>query len=151
MKKLILISIIILSITLLTSCSHIKDTNGDENYTLCEITDSDITGNFSFTNNVGRIRTSLNGRGKITVNKFSGIETVESLSLENDTLIANVSVKVESGNFRVVIIKDNGIIKDFIINQENQQYTLNNQTGKFKLVVVGESAKYTIEYQFHKE
>ncbi len=38
------------------------------------------------------------------------------------------------------------IVHDFALNEENQQFTLENVTGKVSLKLAGESAGYTVSY-----
>ena len=56
------------------------------------------------------------------------------------------TVKATKGNLRLVILSDNQIIHDFLINQPNQTYSIDESQGDISLVVAGESANFEVVF-----
>lgn len=148
MKKIItIIFIIFLSFTL-TSCSHIEDTNGEDDYSLQTITEEEIVGNSYSSIKVGKF-TTQNGRTiKQSVKKFSGIENIQSFKTTKGFISFTVSITVSSGNFMVVLVQEGKIIHKFLNNQENQKFTVPENTGKVSVIVAGESANYNLKLEY---
>ena len=58
-----------------------------------------------------------------------------------------VSCEITKGNARLVLVIDDKIVHSFALNEENQQLSLNNVTGKVCLKLAGETTGYTVTYK----
>ena len=148
MKRLLtVIFIIFLSITL-TSCSHIEDTNGPDDYSLVKISDEEILGVRSASTKIGAFESQTGRTIKVKVSKFSGVEKLQSFKTTNSDITFTVSVTVNSGNFKAVLVQEGKIIHTFNNNASNQVVTVKQGTGTVSFYVAGESAKYNITLQY---
>ena len=148
MKKLFtIVFILFLSLTL-TSCSHIEDTNGPDDYSLVEISNDEIVSGKSYSTSVGKLTTQTGRTIKLKISKFSGVENVQSFKTTNSDITFTVSIEVTQGNFKAVLVQNNKIIHEFNNNQNNQVVTVSKGTGSVAVYIAGESAKFnlTIEY-----
>lgn len=131
---------------ILTGCmKQIEDTNGEDDFTIQTYTDDDITSGKSISMKVGSLTNTVNNTTTIKIKKFSGLEKLDTIKADNDTIEFNVESTVSSGNFRMVIIKEKEIIQDVIINTTDK-ITLTGCTGRYDLVMIGESAKINLKY-----
>ena len=140
-KKILRMFIALALVISLVGCiKHVEDTNGEDNYEIETYTDEDITSGKYATLKVGSITSTVGNVTTLKVNKFTGIEELDSTKATNNTLVFNVESTITKGNFRMVIVKDGDIIRDVAINT-TENITLENCSGRFKLIMVGESAK----------
>lgn len=127
------------------STKDYKDTNGEDNYSLCKITDEDIIeGIDSSTLNIVTFDESKNEYwylGKF-FNGSTTLGTANDLTADNTIVIQQFSVT--KGNTRLLILADDKIVHDFTPNESNQEYSLNNLQGDISLVVAGESANFEV-------
>ena len=148
MKRLLaIIFILILSLTL-TSCSHIEDTNGPDDYSLVKISDEEILGVRSASTKIGAFESQTGRTIKVKVSKFSGVENLQSFKTTNSDITFTVSVTVTSGNFKAVLVQEGKIIHTFNNNASNQVVTVKQGTGTVSFYVAGESAKYNITLEY---
>ncbi len=146
MKRVIFILTVILCMSLLCSCvSHIEDTNGEDDYSLCSLTDEDIIDGVSSLMQ-GSMSNKRNDRGSMSVQKFSGVQTIDSINVRGAEETLTCTVNVESGNLRVVIVKDGKIFADLAVDGIKDSVTL-TESGKYELKIAGESACFEIEYK----
>src|SRR5690554_4610017 len=110
MKKILLLTLSLL----LVGCSigQIEDTNGDEDYTIETISNEKIIRGGSSAS-LGSIQTTVNGNTKYKVDKFSGIKTIETFRLNNESFNLSIMCEVEKGNFMVALTTDSEIVKVF--------------------------------------
>ena len=143
MKKALILTLIVISL-LMVSCSlgQIEDTNGDEDSSLATLTDEDIIHGRSSAA-VTSVKTTMNGVTKLSVRKFSGVQTVETIRSGSDTTL-RISVRLSSGNLEVVLVKDGKITHRIPVNEDTE--TVLGQNSKYELTIAGESADFTIEY-----
>ena len=145
-KRFLFILTLVLCGVLLCSCmSHIEDTNGEDDSSLCSLTDKDIIDGTS-TLKQGSVSSKRNDRGEMKVNKFSGVETVDSINVRDAAETVTFTATVESGNFRAVIVKDGEIFAELKTDGEKDSITL-TEPGKYELKIAGESASFEIEYK----
>ncbi|HHU55466.1 MAG TPA: hypothetical protein GXZ48_02085 [Acholeplasmataceae bacterium] len=149
MKIKYIVLLIILLISLGGCFKHIDDTNGDDDYTIETFSDADITKSSSSYVMYGSTTTSMNSKTEFKVQKFSGIRTLETVKASNETIIFNFDSQCISGNLRIVIVQGEEIIKDVNINGQST-VTIENANGTYILKVVGESAKFKLEYSIEK-
>ena len=151
MKKIALVLFLSLTITL-TSCSHIEDANGSNNYSIVTFTDDDIINGNHSSIEVGTMKSSSstsNGiKGKYSSAKLSGIIEVEKYKSTKENLSFEIEIKCESGNAMLVIVSDDEIVKKIEANQ-NITFTIDNNKKYYKLMLIGESAKVSVKYEFN--
>lgn len=127
------------------STKDYKDTNGEDNYSLCKITDEDIIeGIDSSTLNIVTFDEAKNEYwylGKF-FNGSTTLGTANDLTADNTIVIQQFSVT--KGNTRLLILADDKIVHDFTPNESNQEYSLNNLQGDISLIVAGESANFEV-------
>ena len=147
MKKIIVLVFSFFILLTLSGC-HIKDTNGEDDFSLVELTDEDFFKANSSSTTMST-RTQINNKVKIKVKKFSGVELLDSIYVKNKKLTIKLSSEVKSGNFKIVVIKDDEIIKVLNINEANQEFVIENANGEYLLKVAGESANFSIDYEIN--
>ena len=132
--------------SLFCSCaSHIEDTNGEDDCSLCSLTDEDIINGTSSLSQRS-ISNRRNDRGSMSVEKFSGVRTVDSINVRNTAETLTCTVNVNSGNFRAVIVKDGEIFADLTIDGTKNSVKL-TESGKYELKIAGESACFEMQYK----
>lgn len=144
----IVVLLLLLSISLLTfsSCmSHIEDTNGEDDHSLCSLTDEDMVDGGSYLQQ-GSTRSEINGKVKIRINKFSGVNTIESIRIRGEAKKLTLTATVESGNFRLFIVKDGEIFADLKADGTQDSVTFSDN-GEYHLRIAGESAHIEIAYE----
>ncbi|MBO5338229.1 MAG: hypothetical protein J6A96_00860 [Clostridia bacterium] len=151
MKKKILVLILCLVMVLsLASCTvgHIKDTNGDTDFSLGTIDDERmLNGVSSYVQNMA-IKSEKDGIITYKANKFSGVYVLKKIPYAvGKQMTIKTSITVESGNFRAVLIQNGEIIKDLPLG-ENQVTIIDEPRRDYEIRIAGESAKFdlTLEY-----
>lgn len=146
MKKVIIFLMIIFTSCFIScsSCKHIDDTNGDDDYSLCQISDENIINGMNSIS-AGSIKTSKNNSHTLRINKFSGVNSIYKEIIKNSTVTINAKVTLDSGNLRVVVVGNKEILFDFVINGSST-YTLPSNVGSYQIKIAGETAKFKIEY-----
>lgn len=142
-------TILILSLLLcLSGCSlgQLEDTNGPEDYSLQTLTEEDILQGAS-TIKVMSSSTTINNKSTCKAKTMSGVETLFSRKLQNESLDILLSCEITGGNARLVLILDGEILHDFALNENDQHFTLENVTGKVSLRLAGESAGYAVSFE----
>lgn len=145
MKKMFLCLVLIFLIITLTSCSHIEDTNGLDNYELTTITKDDVINGMN-SNSFGRVEGHSTFSGSLNIKKFSGVSVLDHRKIKNKDVSIKLITNVENGNFGLFVITDNHIY-DVPINQE---YNLNLglYTGDCTIKYAGESAEFKVTYEY---
>jgi len=141
-KKIIFLFLFVFILVTFSGCTHIEDTNGAEDYTIETFTDDDIIKKSSYSA-LGFVETNINGKITIKISKFSGVYEITSLNPKNETLVFTVESKCSLGNFRIVLIKDDAIIRDILINT-TEKVEIENANGKYIMKIVGESANFSL-------
>lgn len=147
MKKISKLLLIGLSVLSLSSCGQIEDTNGADDYSIVTISDERIISGSSYSM-MGSVSshktTNTYSKGTFKCSKFSGVHEINSFTTKSNQLKYTIDFKVESGNCVLAIISDDEIIKKVEANTDTT-FTL-PYSSKQKLKVVGESAKFELEY-----
>lgn len=151
MNKKILSSLLISCLLTLTSCSHIEDSNGIDNFSLQTITNQQIieSNNHllqfskSWSSDVNGTRSS-----KLSASKFSGVKELHSIYLNNESITYAITSEVYSGNFLICIVNKDKILETISAN-ETKEITLREITGKCTLKIAGESANFKMEYKIY--
>ena len=150
MKKFLLVLLICLLMVNLTGCNHIEDSNGPSDYSITTFTDEDILKGYNSHISIGMFRSSSlkNGilKGTYKVSKMSGVFKVNNYKDSNNTIINfDIQFVCEEGNAMLVIVSDDNIVKKIDANSD-LSFDLPNEGNNYKLLVVGESAKITLNY-----
>lgn len=144
----VLVAVLCVKWFVLDGAKHIEDTNGDSNYTLQEITDENI---------INRDIGTVGGPNETTDNitntttyyseKFTGVDEIfgENITANRFEITVN-HAKVESGNFKMVLLQNDEIMHEFTLNELTQTYVLENVSGYVALRIAGESANFTFDY-----
>ena len=143
----VLVFIAVFAIRMLQSdLEHIEDTNGADNYSLQQITDSNIINmdigalNFSMTDTPLTLK-------EYSSEKFTGVAEIYLTNIWGNRFdITLYNLWVESGNFKAVLIHNDEIVHEFRLNELMQTYTLENPNGTVALRIAGESADFEFSY-----
>ena len=87
-----------------------------------------------------------NDRGTLKVEKFSGVQLVDSITIRDTAEEVRCTATVTSGNFRIVIVHDGEIFADLVADGTQHTVTL-TEAGKYELKIAGESASFEMEYK----
>ena len=151
MKKISRFILLLILLLTLTGCvEHIEDTNGADNFSLETITDQDILNGFP-TISVRQSKVRKNNEYKYSVKKITGVEEVFKGSFKNENVAITINTSVEEGNARIVLVYKNQILKQFMLNADNQVFSMINVDGEIKIIVAGESAKINIDFIVESE
>lgn len=143
----VLVAVIIAAFMLFnTDLEHIEDTNGADNFELQTITDENIINQDVGALNVGTKTNTITNMVKVESKKFTGVHEVLYINLlgKSDFLLNIYDFKVNSGNFKMVVVHDGKIVKT--ITEENYEETLlEDINGTVSLVIAGESADFSFK------
>ncbi len=129
------------------SIDHIEDLNGDDNYTLQQITDLNIIKMDIGAKNIAEKTSVLSSLPEYSSKKFTGVyELYRTNIIANRFDITIYNLWVESGNLRVVLLLNDQIVHEFTLNELSQSFTLENPKGTVSLRVAGESANFEMNY-----
>lgn len=144
---LILVAVIIAAVMLFNSdLEHIEDTNGAENFALQTITDENIINHDIGSLNVDTSTNNITNMTEISSKKFTGVYEVLYTNLlgKSDFMLNLYDFKVNSGNFKMVVVHDGKIVKT--ITEENYEETLiEDINGTVSLIIAGESADFSFK------
>lgn len=138
---------LILAICLgLVACGQIEDTNGEQDYSLATITEEQLVKGTNSSSKVGFLHTQINDSHTFKVNKFSGVEAIESVRATESTKSITFLVEStrKSGNLFVYVRCDGQIVGEFEIGARDDLVIENPAPGKYELCVAGESASYEL-------
>lgn len=151
MKKVLFFSLLCLGF-LLVGCNigQIEDTNGESDFTIETISDKKIISRSSSNFIANSVTNKIGSNTSIKVGKFSGVKELETTRVSNQTLTYEIESNCTYGNFRIVIVHNSEIIRDVAINS-SEIITINNANGTYYLKIVGESAKFSLDYSIQKD
>ena len=78
----------------------------------------------------------------ISVDKLSGVELIQATKATTDNVKITADTKVESGNFRLVVVIDKKIYSNFEINTKDTIKIKNCKDKEIFVYIVGENAKF---------
>ncbi len=143
----ILVVVVIGAVTLFNSdLEHIEDTNGADNFELQQITDENIINQDMGALNVTTSTKEIANMTEISSKKFTGVYEVLYTNLlgKSDFVLKLYDFKVNSGNFKMVVVHDGEIVET--ITEENyEEFILEDIKGTVSLVIAGESADFSFE------
>ncbi|MBR2446750.1 MAG: hypothetical protein IKB28_08840 [Clostridia bacterium] len=146
MKRYWIIGLILAMCLGLAACGQIEDTNGEQDYSLATITEEQLVKGTNSSSKVGFLHTQINDSHTFKVNKFSGVEAIESVRATENTKSITFLVECtrKSGNLYVYVRCDGQIVGDFEIGARDDLVLENPAPGKYELCVAGESASYEL-------
>lgn len=125
---------------------HIEDTNGADVYTLQTITDEDIINMNIGNKGVWESKDNLTNITTYSSDKFSGVYEVYNTNFVGTNLKVTVrNLKVNEGNFKLVLVVNDEIVHEFNLNESTQTYMLEEVSGNISLRIAGESADFELE------
>ena len=153
MKRYWIIGLILAMCLGLAACGQIEDTNGEDDYSLATITEEQLVKGTNSSSKVGFLHTQINDSHTFKVNKFSGVEAIESIRATESTKSITFLVECtrNSGNLYVYVRCDGQIVGDFEIGTKDDLVIENPAPGKYELCVAGESASYELNLTITKE
>lgn len=152
MKKLLTILLTFLLCFTLSGCGETyEDTNGDNNFKLQTITDEDIIHLRTGASGLSYSETEFAGikSSEYSSKNFNGVEQLylADYIIKSDVRIYIGHLTVNSGNFRLVVINNDEIIKDIPLDAFGEEFLFNDIKGEFSVHVAGESANFTFHIQ----
>lgn len=79
--------------------------------------------------------------------KFTGVEQIYMTNIAANRLEFTVHhARVDSGNFRMVLVVNGKIVHEFRLNELTQTHVLENVKGTVSLMIAGESADFQFDY-----
>ncbi len=142
----IIVAIIAVVMLFNSGLEHIEDTNGVENFELQTITDDNIVNQDTGAMGVSVKTNSISNMTEISSKKFTGVYEVlySNLIGKSDFLLNIYDLKINSGNFKMVVVHDGEIVHT--ITPENaEEFLLEDINGTVSLVVAGESADFSFK------
>lgn len=141
----ILMILALVSLFALGSCAvgHIEDQNGEDT-SVVTITDKDIAEGRSYSATLSS-KGQANGSYSFNVQRLSGVYSLNKHRADGDSITFNMSSTLVSGNLRICIVKDDKIVADIPIG-ENQTVTVADGSGLYEIKLAAESAQISIDY-----
>lgn len=130
-----------------TDLEHIEDTNGDDNYNLQTITDSNIINRDIGAMGLKISNSTITNTTSYSSEKFTGVEEIYGENIVANRMEFNINhASVTEGNFKIVLLVDDEIVHEFKLNELMQTYVLENPSGYVSLRIAGESANFMFDY-----
>ena len=147
MKKIKKPLIYLLSMLSLASCgfdnlTHIEDTNGEEDTSLCSLTEEDLLDNHPHSLFNMYSTSSNNNKTTFKCNIFSGVSDIASYTIKEETSFTVTSL-IEQGNGDFFIYQDCKRIQTIGFPYDGT-ILVNSVAGKIHFRIAGESAKMNI-------
>ena len=129
------------------SIEHIEDTNGADNYSLQTITDENIEKLDFGAKGFGESRNNITNRTVYSSRKYTGVTEIlfETSIIDSYTVYINY-FELNDGNAKLVLLKDDVIIHEFVPNEGALSFTAENVKGSvMALRIAGESADFKLD------
>lgn len=143
--------IIVFAVWMLGSdLEHIEDTNGAENFELQTITDDNIIKMDTGALNLKESADSITNTTTYSSDKFTGVAEIYGNNIWGNRFDITINhARVDSGNFKIVLLEDEKIVHEFKLNELTQSFTLENPSGYISLRIAGESADFQFDYTLY--
>ncbi|MBQ8015553.1 MAG: hypothetical protein IJ264_05140 [Clostridia bacterium] len=126
---------------------HIEDTNGAENFALQTITDDNIIKRDVGAMGLEKSTDAISNTTTYSSEKFTGVEEIYSNNIWGNRLEITINhARVDSGNFKIVLLEGEKIVHEFALNELTHSYVLENPNGYISLRIAGESADFMLDY-----
>lgn len=151
-KRWILLLALVLCLGLAGCGTVYEDTNGEDVYTLETITDEEIIGLKTGSSGLNYTEESLGDlafSSEYSAKNFNGVEQIYLTNLigPSDVSIYIGNLNVKSGNFKLVAINNDEIIKEFDLDTFNEEFFFEDIKGSFAIHVAGESAAFSFDLE----
>ena len=150
MKKIITFLIVSAMCISLAGCGvTYEDTNGDDVFTLQTITDENIinleTGASGLAYTESHLGDSISS-SEYSSKNFNGVSQIflTNFIAKSDVRVYIGHMQVKSGNFKLVAINDDKIIKEFPLDAFNEEFLFEDIKGTFSIHLAGESANFEL-------
>lgn len=129
---------------------HIEDTNGADNFSLQTITDDNIINMDIGALDYKESKDIITNTTTYSSNKFTGVAEIYGTNMVGNRFEITVNhARVDSGNFKIVLLEDDEIVHEFKLNELTQTFTLENPSGYIALRIAGESADFQFDYTIY--
>ncbi len=130
-----------------SNLEHIEDTNGIDNFSLQTITDANIINRDIGAMGLKTSTDSISNTTTYSSNKFTGVEEIYGTNIWGNRFEITVNhARVDSGNFKIVLLENYNIVHEFTLNELTQTFVLDNPDGYISLRIAGESADFKLDY-----
>ena len=154
MKRLVQLVLVLGMCLALVGCGdEYEDTNGEDNFELQTITESNIINRDIGASGLGYEEISV---GDITSTEyesknFNGVEQIYMTNFigKSDINVYIGHMNVESGNFRLVVINDDKIIDEIPLDAFGDTFLYEDLKGEFAIHVAGESAAFNFHIEVY--
>lgn len=158
---LVAVVAVVVAIIIFADTAHIQDTNGPDDYSLCQLTMEDLvktTTSYSgslVSSSASGASTHVRGsyadcdytKCTFKAGKITGTQVIHATETMADTLTLRIDAQCEAGNLAVIILVDGEFYANVPVNSA-QTIVLEQIAGKEVLVKMGaESAKVKITVQ----
>lgn len=129
---------------------HIEDTNGADNFALQTITDDNIINLDTGALNLKESTDAISKTTTYSSDKFTGVAEIYGINYMGNRFDITINhARVDSGNFKIVLLEDDRIVHEFKLNELSQSFTLENPSGYISLRIAGESADFRFDYALY--
>lgn len=142
--KLFITSLIIVLTFTLSSCTQIKDTNGDDDYTIETLSDELLFDSINKYVMIGSFSSHNDNKHIYKMSIISGVKELHTFD-NNKYFTIDTKVEVKSGNVKLVLVDNTNILKEFAIN-DIDTFTFDTSSSIVRLMLMAESANVSIEY-----
>lgn len=126
---------------------HIEDMNGADNYTLQQITDSNIINRDVGAMGLKTSTDSISNTTTYSSKKFTGVEEIYGINIKTNRMEFTINhARVDAGNFKIALVVNDKIVHEFKLNELTQTYVLEDVSGYVALRIAGESADFQFDY-----
>ncbi len=144
------IPLLLISAVLLCSCGlplrHIADTNGEEDSSLCTLTEEALCAEHTTRLTYKTVRLRSGNKQSYKAGKFSGVETLFTFTYDADhPLTLTLQTERTEGNLRLFWWHDGEIVKDIPTNAFYSEIESFPENGRYELRAAGESAAFSVE------
>lgn len=147
-RKIAILVLLCIGVAFCLCACHIEDKNGPDDYSLVEITEDKIKNGISSYSQLMAVSNGTQNIIEYKSERFSGVKTIKKITFTGGkSLEINYDLKVDSGNFRAVLIHDGEIVMDLPIG-EDQHIVIDNPKHSYEIRIAGESADFEIELEY---
>lgn len=148
MKKALIFILMAVMCVAFCGCGEVyEDTNGEDDFTLQILTEENIVNLDTGASGLSYSEESLNDvtfSSEYSSKNFNGVERIylTNFVAPSDVQVYIGTMNVKSGNFKLVAVNNDEIIKEFDVDTFNEVFTFEDIEGSFAIHVAGESAAF---------
>lgn len=141
--------LLVLICALITTCAcffkHIEDTNGEEDISLCSITEERLCQSGTSYVVMAYVSSHINNTYNFSAEKMSGVRELISFNASsNNSYAFNITSSVTRGNLRLYFLNKGKIAEDVEIGGTDR-VVISGISGKCELRAAAESAAFSVE------